>query len=366
MKLAITLFIILNFQVLNLVAQLPPNAQALYDSAYAQDPLIVQYAIDNGANIIATPDGNSFYVQWFPAGPTPDLMPVIVSLHGSEGYAFHEFYSWHSQAQLHGCGIIALQWYRPNLTAPYDYFPDDTIYSYLDSALTNISYPSGKALLHGFSRGSARTYAVIFNDIQSGNNYFCTTMSNAGSADTLYPLYSDIMHDVYGSSFFAGKRWNLFCGGLDPNPEQSGCPGMTNTQNWLQQLGAVVDIFIQDPALDHNGFQLPSSAAYKDSILVNYLQCYNGTLAIAETPNAITRIYPNPFSTEVTLYSEINPENVTLTLYDMSGAMVKITATITGHEIKLQRDKLDSGFYILQLTYENQKTELVKLVIVDP
>ena len=124
-------------------AQLSGQAQVLYDSAYAQDPVIVDSALANGVQILATPDSNSFYIQWFPTGATPNNTPLIVSLHGSHCNAFMEFRSWHQQALQHGCGIIAFQWYRYRPNPPYDYFPDDTLYSYIDSALTNISYPSG-------------------------------------------------------------------------------------------------------------------------------------------------------------------------------------------------------------------------------
>ncbi|MBI4931792.1 MAG: T9SS type A sorting domain-containing protein [Bacteroidetes bacterium] len=360
------LFIIctaLSTSITSVFAQLPPAAQALYDSAYAQDPIIVDSALTNGAQILATPDGNSFYVQWFPNGSAPNTTPLIVSMHGSHCNAFMEFRSWHQQALQHGCGIIALQWYRYRPNPPYDYFPDDTLYSYFDSALTNISYPSGKVLLHGFSRGSARSYAIIFKDIQSGNNYFCTTISNSGSADPNYPLYDSINSGVYGPNVFAGKHWNLFCGGLDTIV---GCAKMTNTQTWLQGQGATVDIFIQDPALDHDGFQMQSSFAYKDSILDNYLLCYNGTLSVGEELNKTgIRVFPNPFSWEITLKMKDNFNNATLTVYNSFGKQVKQLKNISEQTITLHRDNLPSGLYFLRLTQDNKTISADKLVITD-
>lgn len=292
------IYIVLIFQFLvpayQSLAQLPAAAQALYDSAWAQDSNMVNFALSKGAQVLPTPDGNSFYLQWSPGTGAINTKPLIVTLHGSSGYAFHEFFSWWPQANLHGCGILALQWYRPNRNTPLDYLPDDTIYNYFDSALTAVNYPSGKALLHGFSRGSARSYGVIFNDIQSGNNYFCTAMCNAGAFDTLYPLYNAIYNGSFGPNFYSGKHFNMFCGGHDSDWMKSGCPGMTWTQNWLQGNGAVVDVFIQDTALGHNGFQLQSSSAYKDSILNQYLLCYN---AVGITQLPVTdevNVFPNP------------------------------------------------------------------------
>lgn len=353
---------------LRLHAQLPPVAQALYDSAVAQDPAIVTYAHNAGAQVIATPDGQSFYVQWFPPGTIPGLSPVIVSLHGSEGYAFHEFKNWHNAATSHNCGIIALQWYRgPAAVTPYDYFPDDTLYSYLDSALTAISYPSGKAFLHGFSRGSARSYAINFLDLQGGKDYFCTTLSNAGTADSLYPLYADIIAGVYGPHVFAGKHWTLFCGGLDPNPRQSGCLGMSATEAWLQDQGATVDIFLQAPTLGHDGFQVPSAMSnqFRDSILDHYLACYNGSLAaLPEIATASTRLYcvPNPAANGTTVRWDALVLDGSLHLYTPSGQLVRTVRHLVGFDHALDASGLLPGLYVLELREHDNPIARTKFV----
>lgn len=355
---------ILAFSI-NAFAQLPPAAQVLYDSAYAHDSSIVQYAINSGAQILATPDGNSFYIKWFPTGSTPSATPVIVTLHGSEGYAFYEFYTWHSQAQLHGCGIIALQWYRGSTANPL-YFDDTTIYSYLDSALTSISYPSGKAFLHGFSRGSARSYAIVFDDIQSGNNYFCTVISNSGSASPTYPLYAQINSGVYGSNVFLGKHWNLFCGGQDPDSTTSGCIGMTNTKSWLEGQGAIIDIFIQDPDLGHDGFVLQSSFAYRDSILDNYLNCYNGTVSVDENLNKNNiHVFPNPSNSSVTIQFNSEMNNAELNIYNIYGQKIITIKNSSGDRIIINKDKLQNGVYFILLTKDNKIIASDKLLITD-
>ncbi len=324
---------------------LPPVAQALYNEAVAQDPQIVQYAINAGAQIIATPDDSSFYIQWFPAGPPPASSPLIVTLHGSSGFAFHEFFNWHQSAMQHGCGIIALQWYRGDSSlAPFDYFNDSVIYNDMDTALSRINYPSGNALLHGFSRGSARSYAIIFEDIQSGNNYFCTTISNAGGADPLYPLYYDINNNVYGSNVFAGKRWALYCGSLDSAFNQSGCQGMTNTQAWLQNQGAIVDVFFQDPVGPHSGFH--DTTIYRDSTLIYYLQCFNGLLSINNlNTESGPEFFPNPFSNSIRIG---NPENLaSIVIYNSFGQIVMYSESISS---EINTSTFSEGIYILQIT----------------
>ena len=341
-------------------AQLPAAAQQLYDSAYAQDTNLVQYALDSGAQVIPTPDGESFYLLWLPTGSAPAATPLIVTLHGSHCNAFMEFSSWHPRAASHGCGILALQWYRYRTNPPFDYFPDDTLYSYLDSALSNINYPTGKALLHGFSRGSARSYALVFKDMQSGNNYFCTTISNSGDANLNYELYDSITSGYYGTNVFAGKRWNLFCGALDTIV---GCVKMTNTQSWLQSQGAVIDIFIQDPNLNHDGFQLFSSSAYKDSILNNYLSCYNQSLSVNEQDRSMMNIFPNPFSAQTTLQATVPLTNATLTVVNYFGQTVAQIKNINGQTITFNRGNLASGLYFVWLTEQTKIISLDKLVI---
>lgn len=298
------IFIVIYYKP-SIAQTLPPVAQQLYDEAYNQDSLIVQYAINNNAQIIPTPDGNSFYIQWFPNGSNASNSPLIITLHGSDGYAFHEFFNWHNKAELHGCGIIAIQWYRGNLAvAPNDYFNETSIYSYIDSALTAINYPSNSAFLHGFSRGSARTYAIVLKDLLGGKNYFCTTLSNAGAVDSSYPIYAQIDSGIYGNTVYLGKHWNLFCGGLDSNPSQSGCIGMNNTKLWLEDKGAIVDIFIEDDTLGHNGFHTVPN--YLDSVLDNYISCFNGTLSVSlEQTQKELRIYPNPFTEDITIQSSM-------------------------------------------------------------
>lgn len=346
--------------------QLSGQSQVLYDSAYAQDPVLVNTALANGAQLFATPDNNSFYVQWFPTGASPYTTPLIVSLHGSGANAFMEFQSWFSEAQSHGCGIIALQWYRYNPNPPLDYFPDDTLYSYIDSALTTISYPSNKALLHGFSRGSARSYAMIFNDIQSGKNFFCTTISNAGEVDLGYPLYFSIDNGDYGSAVFTGKHWNLFCGPPEPPFSGGACDGMDFTQTWLVNQGAIVDIYVQDPLLGHNGFQLPSSADYKDSMLNNYLECFGATTSnfeIGQEPKV--KIFPNPFSFKTSIHTEINFNDATLTVYNRFGQEVQRMTNLSGQQITFFQEDLPSGLYLLRLSENNELIASEKFIISD-
>lgn len=284
------------------LAQLPPVAQALYDEAIAAEPFRVQFAIDHGAAFIPTPDSLSFLIQWFPPGADPATSPVIVTLHGHSSWAFDEFFEWYPLALEHGCGIIALQWWRgASAVPPDDYFSDSTIYEDFAGALAAINYPPGRALLHGFSRGSAVSYAVTFRDIQSGNNYFCTTLSNAGAVVLNYPLYAAIDAGVYGPNVFAGKQWMLYCGGLD-TILTSTCSAMTFSENWLIGQGATIDLFIQDADGGHGGFHMDT--ANVALALNEYLACFNGATGLPATaPSSADglRVVPLPFQDAFTI-----------------------------------------------------------------
>ncbi len=337
-------------------SQLPPVAQALYDSCYKKDINRGKYSVDSGAVAIATPDGNSFYLKWFPASATPSATPLMVTLHGSNGNAFNEFYLWHQRAKKKGVGIIALQWYRGDWTSPpNDYFNDTILYTDIDSALRKIKYPSNKAMYHGFSRGSARSYAIAFRDVHSsGKNYFCTIFSNAGKPDSAYPIYGIINGGTYGHTFLTGKKWGMFGGGQDPNQGVSGIQGMNMAKNWVQANGGTVGLFIMDAGLNHNGFCTVD--AYMDSALSYYKQCYNFS-GLTELSNVKEqRLYPNPTHNSVTI-NKTDAKTEQLQVINAVGSLVK-RVRITEEKTVIDLSDLAPGIYIFILG--NEKYKVVK------
>jgi hypothetical protein len=318
---------------------LSPEAQTLYTAMFNNDPFRGNYALTNGAVFYSSPDSSSFYLQWFPNGSAqPDTLPIIVTCHGSEGKVFDEFYLWHPYAMANNCGIIAIQWYNPDSTVwgADHYLKDSVIYQTIDLALGTINYPSGKALFHGFSRGSARSYAINLYDHLSANNYFCTTISNAGSAEPGYPLYHDIDLGMYGTTPFLGRHWALYCGQLDPGV-LSWCPAMVATQNWLTAKGAIVDVFIQDATGTHGGFHMNSNNV--DSIITYYLQCFNGTVGVETIQTQEVVVYPNPNNgvVYVKTLEGMAGKDCMIEIYDMVG------------KLQYKRPLLESAVYLADL-----------------
>jgi len=234
-----------------------PTTEFLLKWAKVNDPKRYQYAIDSGVTITPTPDGRSFILTWLPPGTTHEANPspcppLIVTLHGSTGWAFNEFYLWHRFAQERGLGIVALQWWRGRDAD--DYYRPNEIYPLLERALADLKLAPGDGLLHGFSRGSANCYAIAVIDRQRGQKFFSTVIANSGGYESSFPPNASIDRGEFGPAPLAGTRWILYAGGRDPNPKQSGLPAMRRTRDWLTGQHAEVALFIEDPQGDHGGF----------------------------------------------------------------------------------------------------------------
>ncbi len=215
----------------------------------------VQYALANNVQVALTSDGKSYYILWLPEGYSLDnLPPMVVSMHGHDGYAFEDFNVWHKFLQERGYGLLAIQWWLGKGEAISDYLLPKEIYGVIDEVFRKSHLKPGTALLHGFSRGSANIYAVAVLDRSSKNNYFALFIANAGKASLDYPPTREIEQGVFGDKPFTGSHWVTFAGGKDSNPDRSGLLGMRETAEWLRNQGGSVDLAIEDPDAGHGGF----------------------------------------------------------------------------------------------------------------
>ncbi|TAL63071.1 MAG: T9SS type A sorting domain-containing protein [Bacteroidetes bacterium] len=76
-------------------------------------------------------------------------------------------------------------------------------------------------------------------------------------------------------------------------------------------------------------------------------------------------VYPNPFSSQTTLQTDNLFNNVTLTVYNSFGQIVKQIKNISGQTITLYRDNLAGGLYFIRLTQDGKVIATDKLVITD-
>lgn len=214
-----------------------------------------RFAVEKGASFHADPDGKSFYISWFPKNvQAGGNTPVLVTLHGHGSYAFDEFYLWQPFLEKRGYGIVALQWWFGGGETPKDYYMPNELYRNIDGIFKEMGVRSGRAVLHGFSRGSANSYGVKAFDATKGKRYFILTIANAGRPGPDFPANAEIDKGAFGKRPFAGTYWVTFAGAKDPNPERDGIAGMRYAKEWIEKHGGEVYLAIEDDEGDHGGF----------------------------------------------------------------------------------------------------------------
>jgi Tol biopolymer transport system component len=65
-------------------------------------------------------------------------------------------------------------------------------------------------------------------------------------------------------------------------------------------------------------------------------------------------IFPNPFSSQTTIKSDVILRNATLFMYNAEGKMVRRVPGISGRTIEIYREQLPNGLYLLRLTEGNE------------
>lgn len=238
-----------------------PGSAALMELMRQRDRAHYDQAVAAGVRFVPTADGASFYAAWSPPGFDPATDGTIVTLHGHDGWASASFAVWQPFLSSRRHAIIALQWWFGGGEAPADYYLPVEIYPTLRRALADEGSAPGRSMFEGFSRGSANSYAVEAMDRADPAPAFLITVANAGGASADFPPNVEIDAGHYGSTPFAGSRWVLFCGGMDPDPDRSGCPGMERTKTWIEGHSGTVELLIEDPSAGHGGFhQNPANA----------------------------------------------------------------------------------------------------------
>lgn len=204
--------------------------------------------------ILPTSDGESFLVVW---KATKQPKHWIVSLHGSNGFATDDLAIWYPHLKDRDVGVVCVQWWLGSGDKITSYYTPEKIYREIDNTLRKLGVEPGTVMLHGFSRGSANSYAVMALDAGRGRRFFSLAVASSGGVGLDYPPTRAILNGTYGKDPLKGTRWITSAGGGDPDPDRSGIPGMRRTATWLKEQGAIVLDVIEDPdhghgALMHN------------------------------------------------------------------------------------------------------------------
>lgn len=237
------------------------QGQALLDYARQERASRAQFAAEHGAEVSLTEDGKSFILKWFPPAYNPQDAYVIVSVGGHSTYAFDDFSVWYPFLKNRKFGLLALQWWFGENQQMNGYLTPDEMYAIISKELKKLNIQPGHVLLHGFSRGSANSYALAALDRQSGQNYFGLIIANSGSMVSGYPPNRKIAAGAYGKTPFKGTRWITFAGSKDPNPDRDGVTAMRATAEQIKKYGGTVVLAIEDPQGGHGGFHMHSQNA---------------------------------------------------------------------------------------------------------
>ncbi|HEU4391345.1 MAG TPA: hypothetical protein VFV34_26335 [Blastocatellia bacterium] len=254
--LSILLLITLSEPMLQAQVPLSGRSAALYRQA--QGGRWFADAAKLKPELLATSDGQSFIVVWRAA---KEPKRWIVSLHGTQGYATDDLAVRYPYLKDRDVGLVSVQWWLGAGDSPAAYYTPTEIYHEIDHALQKIGVHPGTVMLHGFSRGSANSYAVGAIDAGSGRHYFSLSVASSGGVNEGYPPTRGILNGDYGEQPLRNTRWVTVAGGRDPNPERDGIPAMQRTADWLKEQGATVVEVIEDKDGGHGVLQRNSKLA---------------------------------------------------------------------------------------------------------
>lgn len=206
-------------------------------------------AIKLRPEVLPTSDGRSFVVVWKRPGTNPKHW--IVSLPGSRGFATDDLAIWYPLLKDRDIGLLSVQWWIGTNDSTQSYYTPWQIYREIDVALQRLGVLPGMAMLHGFSRGSANSYAVAAMDAGLGRRYFSLIVASSGGVAADFPPTRAILAGAFGDHPLRGTRWITVAGARDPEPDRDGIPAMRRTAAWLEEQGAIVIERIEDPTEGH-------------------------------------------------------------------------------------------------------------------
>lgn len=331
-----------------------------------------------------------------PAGDTLNKRPIIIYMHGGGFVDTNQTKSFPHIAML--CDSFARRGY---VVASLDYRLDTSI---SNRAIINAMHDARAAVR--FFKAQAASYKIDTSNIFLGGE-------SAGAINALSVNYIDkiselayppvapysTVNTVEGISGNPGyssrtKATLCFCGGtktvlLDPvfdtadiqtaDPKLLQLHGTSDPlipiqyaleiSNRAKHVG-VPQVFRPLAGATHCPWfwTLPNWQAYLDT-LVSYTSHYlytDITLSLnKETYEKKISIYPNPFSSSVTIEVTEGWINATLSIYDLNNREIKQLRNISGNVITLQRDGLQSGLYFIRLVQNNKTTTIHRMAIID-
>ncbi len=217
---------------------------------------------------ITSADGKSYFVYGAPVGQNnKSPKKIIISLPGHGTTAEDGYKAWDGHLTDTGFALAEFNWWRGGGEKKSDYYDPFSVVMQVRAFLDTQDYDKDDiVVLHGFSRGSANTYAVIAQDRVQTGAVFDAVISNAGKYQSDFPLDEPELSDQKMTEVFSGMPWVLACGGLDENPNRDGCPGMQETQIFLTNHKARVLGLLTDPNAGHGAFHMSKLGLPKQAL----------------------------------------------------------------------------------------------------
>jgi hypothetical protein len=109
------------------------------------------------------------------------------------------------------------------------------------------------------------------------------------------------------------------------------------------------------------------SATYTNHLIEFRKPCpgYSNRADDQVQPKSSCKIFPNPFQTATTFYSEKTLQDATLTICNILGQKITVIKNISGHRIEINRNNLSNGCYFIRLTENNKIIATQKIIITD-
>jgi hypothetical protein len=229
-----------------------------YPNHGCEDYADILTSVQNSGGGVIPLANDRFFMTWFPENwdTLPDKR-LIVTLHGNGGCAEKLFQFWQKPAMRQNYAIAALQYAAEDASGNFVFDDSVRIYEHLrvmlDTLNTHFSLEDVPIILHGFSRGSARTFELAMLDrADDGMQAFSAFISDSGTvfpenAGQLSALLQQADPDTYRGAHF----W-LYCGGQDHGGQT--CRGMNKIQQFVLAHAGVLDDFYQHPTGGHGIF----------------------------------------------------------------------------------------------------------------
>jgi hypothetical protein len=211
--------------------------------------------------------------------------------------------------------------------------------SFNSTDIGNFLYRDSVYLLYDFS---AQVGDTLFKYNPNSNLYYLYTDLVVTSIDSVF------CHDHYR------KRIN------------------SNYDAWIEGIGSTTDLFRGIRPVSTCGCGGTTLICFRENavtyyITPPYIDCYNLAAGLEEDKVYKDRIsvFPNPFSGETNLASELPLKDATLKIYNSLGREVKTITNINGRSVAILRDELGSGVYSLRLVQNEQVLKTEKLIIAE-